>query len=285
MAILTDEKIGKFRRDGYLKFGAVISDEQIQSLRSALDRTIAEELEGEFGGKRPPEFAFGHARQGQEGATDRAIHQFVNMWKVAPEYRAVLSNPIITGAARELMGATAARLWHDQVISKPPGENKLFACHHDFYFWPLDRPTMVTCWLALDDATAENGCMHVVSGSHRDPRFQPKGCELSEDIHLSPLPLGPGKPASLYDEVRTWRPEQALPVELKAGECMFHHCLNYHMTPQNSTDRQRRAFVMIFMPDGTRYNHDQSPNHVCTNYLGLEDGSVLTDPHFPLVPI
>ena len=49
------------------------------------------------------------------------------------------------------------------------------------------------------------------------------------------------------------------------------------------TDRQRRAFVMIFMPDGTRYNHDQSPNHPCTNYLNLADGAVLNGEAFPLV--
>jgi phytanoyl-CoA hydroxylase len=144
---------------------------------------------------------------------------------------------------------------------------------------------MITCWLALDDATPENGCMHVVPGSHRDPRFQPPSCDLSEGIHLSPRPMGPGEPGCLYDEVRTWQPEQAVPVDLKAGECMFHHCLNYHLTPQNRTDRQRRAYVMIFMPDGTRYNHAQSPNHVCTNYLALNDGNVLADPHFPVVPL
>ena len=46
---------------------------------------------------RPPEFAFGHDR-GQERA-DRAIHQFVNMWKVDPEYRAVTHNPLWDSAA------------------------------------------------------------------------------------------------------------------------------------------------------------------------------------------
>jgi ectoine hydroxylase-related dioxygenase (phytanoyl-CoA dioxygenase family) len=141
---------------------------------------------------------------------------------------------------------------------------------------------MISCWLALDDATPENGCMHVSPGSHRDPRYQPVGCDLSEDIHLSPVPLGPGEPASLYQQARTWGPSDTKPVALKAGECMFHHCLNYHLTPENVTDRQRRALVMIFMPDGTRYNREQSPDHPCTSYLNLEDGAVLGGEHFPL---
>jgi ectoine hydroxylase-related dioxygenase (phytanoyl-CoA dioxygenase family) len=282
MEILTPEQVEQFHRDGYLKFRRVLEDAQVERLRAALDRVIAEEITREDDAGRPPEFAYGHDRKAEDRQGVRAIHQFVNMWKVAPEYRETLHNPAIAGAIRDLMGVPHIRLWHDQIISKPPGDNALFNCHHDFYFWPLDRPTMITCWLALDDATAANGCMHVVPGSHRDPRFQPASCDLSADIHLEPAPMGQGEPGSLYQDVRTWMPERAKPVELKAGECMFHHCLNYHMTPQNTTDRQRRAFVMIYMPDGTRYKHAQSPNHVCTNYLHLEDGEVMAREEFPL---
>ncbi|MBW3623430.1 MAG: phytanoyl-CoA dioxygenase family protein, partial [Armatimonadetes bacterium] len=282
--VLTPEQVERFRRDGYLKFGRVLDVGQVETLRTALDRTIEQEMRREDDSSVPPEFAYGHDRKAEEasGRPVRAIHQFVNMWKVVPEYREVLHHPTITGAIRDLMDVERVRLWHDQVISKPPGDNGKFAFHHDFYFWPLDRPSMISCWLALDKATVDNGCMHVLPGSHRDPRYQPAGCDLSDDLHLSPVAGGPGEPGSLYDEVRTWDHDRAVPVELEAGECMFHHCLNYHMTPQNVTDRQRRAFVMIYMPDGTRYHRAQSPNHVCTNYLNLEDGQIMDRPEFPL---
>jgi ectoine hydroxylase-related dioxygenase (phytanoyl-CoA dioxygenase family) len=286
MEILTQEQVDRFHADGYLKFQQVISEEQLARLQAALDQVIDAEREREDDAGLPPEFRYGHDRKGQDRASSgrdaRAIHQFVNIWKVRPEYAETIHNRLITGAVRDLMRATGIRLWHDQVISKPPGDNKKFAFHHDFYFWPLDRPTMVTCWLALDDATVANGCMHVIPGSHRDPRYQPAGCDLSEENFLSPQPRGPGEPESLYDAVRGWDADRATPVELKAGECMFHHCLNYHMTPENYTDRQRRAFVMIYMPDGTRYNHDQSPRHPCTEYLHLEDGTALGGDGFPI---
>jgi ectoine hydroxylase-related dioxygenase (phytanoyl-CoA dioxygenase family) len=265
-------------------------------MRAALSRVIAVELTRESDDGLPPEFRYGHDRKGagsrEPGAGSqttegvarrvRAIHQYVNIWKVCSEYRETIHNPSVTAAIRDLMGVERVRLWHDQVISKPPGDNEKFGFHHDFYFWPMDRPRLITCWLALDDATVENGCMHVIPGSHRDPRFQPAECDLSADIHLAPAPRGPGEPGSFYQEVRGWDVDQATPVELKAGECMFHHCLNYHMTPKNVTDRQRRAFIMIFMPDGTRYKHSQSPNHVCTNYLGLPDGWVYSGEGFPV---
>lgn len=279
---MSSEMVEKFRQDGYLKFGRVLDDVQVERLRGELDRIIAEELAGESQADLPPEFEFGHDRKPGEGRPARAIHQYINMWKVVPAYRDVMDNPAIVEPVRELIGAKSVRIWHDQVISKPPHDNALFSCHHDFYFWPLDRPTMVTCWLALDDAIVDNGCMHVFPGSHRDPRMQPPDCDLNGDIHLSPVPLGPGEPGSLYAEMKTKQPDAAKPVELKAGECMFHHCLNWHLTPKNITDRQRRAFVMIFMPDGTRYKHAQSPNHPCTNYLNLDDGQIMDGEAFPI---
>ncbi len=284
MSELTRQEVESFHRDGYLRFRQVLDTAAVHTLSDSLDRVIQEEQSCDEVSDRPPEFAYGHDRK--VAATierpARAIHQFINMWKVSPEFRAVLDNPLIVGAIRELMSVDRIRLWHDQVISKPPGDNGHFACHHDFYFWPLDRPAMISCWLALDDATPENGCMHVAPGSHRDPRYQPPACELVDELHLSPVPLGPGEPGSLYDDIRTWMPERATPVPLRAGECMFHHCLNYHMTPHNRTEMQRRAFVMIFMPDGTRYLRAQSPNHPCTSYLNLIDGQVLDGETFPL---
>ncbi|MCC6729126.1 MAG: phytanoyl-CoA dioxygenase family protein [Chthonomonadales bacterium] len=279
MEVLSQEQVEGFRRDGYLRFGRVLDAAGVQGLREALARAAASAHEP--GADLPPEFAYGHEAYGARSGR-RAIHQYLNLWKVAPEYRAVVDHPAITGVVRDLMGARAVRIWHDQVISKPPGDNKHFQCHHDFYFWPLDRPTMITCWLALDDASVDNGCMHVVPRSHRDPRYQPASCDLSPDIQLEPAPGGRGEPGSLYDEIRTWMPDRAVPVELAAGECMFHHCLNYHMTPENRTDRQRRAFVIIYMPDGSRYNPAQSPNHPCAHYLGLEDGAPMGGPAFPI---
>jgi ectoine hydroxylase-related dioxygenase (phytanoyl-CoA dioxygenase family) len=276
------EMIDRFRRDGYLKYGRVIGDEQLNRLRRDLDDLIAEEESGRTARELPPEFAFGHERKRTGEPTGRAIHQFLNMWKVSPTYRTVVNNPQIVGAVRALIGAAQVRIWHDQVISKPPRDNALFQCHHDFYFWPLDRPAMVSCWLALDDATVDNGCMHVFPGSHRDPRMQPPDCDLADDLFLTPVPLGAGEPGSLYAEMKTKQPSEAVPVELKAGECMFHHCLNWHLTPRNVTDRQRRAFVMIFMPDGTRYNQAQAPNHPCTTYLDLTDSQPMAGAAFPI---
>jgi len=81
------------------------------------------------------------------------------MWKRDKDYERTIHNPLIAGAARALLRTPEVRLWHDQIISKPPRDNAHFRFHQDFYFWPLSHPSIVSCWLALDDATVENGCM------------------------------------------------------------------------------------------------------------------------------
>ena len=53
---------------------------------------------------------------------------------------------------------------------------------------------------------------------------------------------------------------------------MFHHCQNFHATPANVTDRQRRAHVMIFMADGVRVKLDQAPTHPLIPNFTVGDG-------------
>ena len=72
------------------------------------------------------------------------------------------------------------------------------------------------------------------------------------------------------------------PGELKAGECMFHHCLNWHGTPPNVTDQQRRAFVMIFMAKDVCYNNAQAPGHILVPTIDVADGEPLVGDGFPV---
>jgi ectoine hydroxylase-related dioxygenase (phytanoyl-CoA dioxygenase family) len=44
---------------------------------------------------------------------------------------------------------------------------------------------------------------------------------------------------------------RAVPIPLPAGSAMFHHCQTLHRTLPNRTERQRRAWVIHYMPSGT----------------------------------
>lgn len=262
--MITDQQVAFFRDNGYLRYGKVLEPDQVDTLRAGLDRVIA--LENSGADAEAAEFTYGHDRGGER--VRKAITQYVNMWKREPAFEAVVRHPVLTEVARRLLDSDTLQLWHDQVISKPPDDNDDFHFHQDFYFWPLRPPQLVSCWLALDDATVDNGCMHVIPGSHVDPRF---------------VPEGRGKPDNeAARQAMTQRsPSEGRPVELKAGECMFHHCLNWHGTPANRTDRQRRAFVIIYSGDQVVFHPEQSPNHVLVPYIDVEPGRPLPEANFP----
>ena len=62
---------------------------------------------------------------------------------------------------------------------------------------------------------------------------------------------------------------------------MFHHSLNFHATPANVTERQRRAHVIIFMADGVRVKVEQAPNHPLIPNFTVDDGAKLEGTTFP----
>jgi ectoine hydroxylase-related dioxygenase (phytanoyl-CoA dioxygenase family) len=204
------------------------------------------------------------------------------MWKREPSYRRLLHHPVIAGVAAALVNSPHVRLWHDQVISKPPGDNGHFHFHQDFYLWPLQEPRIVSCWLALDDVDADNGCMHVVPGSHRDPRFGLDAYAAELAARAEAEAAGKTLPETPRQQMAHEPASIGLPVKLAAGECMFHHCLNFHATPQNVTDRQRRAHVMIFMAEGVHVKLAQSPRHPLISNFEVGDGEALVGRDHPV---
>ena len=283
--MVTQEQIQYFAENGYLRYGRVLEMAEVDALRTALDDVIAVELAG--GDDSEPEFKVGHRRgesmgNGAETPRTRAITQYVNMFKRQPSYERLLHHPVIAGVACALLSTPRVRLWHDQVISKPPEENGHFRFHQDFYLWPLREPRIVTCWLALDDATPENGCMHVVPGSHIDPRFGLESYAAELEARAAAEAEGREQEESARQKMAYEPASIGRPVALKAGECMFHHCLNFHATPPNVTDRQRRAHVMIFMAEGVRVKLAQAPNHPLNPNFTVGDGDELAGEGFPL---
>jgi ectoine hydroxylase-related dioxygenase (phytanoyl-CoA dioxygenase family) len=97
----------------------------------------------------------------------------------------------------------------------------------------------LTCWIALDESTRENGCVHYVPGSHR--------------WTLLPITGLAGNMEAIREVLddRQWEQfTHPVAIELKRGECSFHHPLMVHGSFENRTDRPRRATVINAFRDG-----------------------------------
>ena len=100
------------------------------------------------------------------------------------------------------------------------------AWHQDYSYWTRTEPLAhLTCWMALDESTTENGCLYYVPGSHRWNLLPVTG--LTGDM----------------DEIRTVLTDEQkqqfhpVPVQLKPGECSFHHALTVHGSYENRSPR------------------------------------------------
>lgn len=137
-------------------------------------------------------------------------------------------------------------------FAKPPGKPGQ-AWHQDECFIPTRDRSLCGAWIAIDDATLENGCLWVIPGSHLAGTLYPSRTH-DHTGEFDPTPESYGFEDS--DEV---------PVELRAGSVLFFNGYLLHRSRKNASGRYRRALV-------SHYMSTQSPLHWCLDEE-LADGS------------
>jgi ectoine hydroxylase-related dioxygenase (phytanoyl-CoA dioxygenase family) len=227
MMTLTQEQIDRFRRDGYLYIGQVLTPDELEEARVAYHRI----MDGE---KKPDSFRdLGLEDQSIKGKA--SILQVLNAYALEDVFWRIESKPEVLDVVEGLIGTSNIRLYGDQALYKPPKHGSRVLWHQDNGYWQLDPPNVVTMWLALDDADDTNGCMRMIPGSHLKGLLS--HVQSSEREELRGLEV---------DE------SQAVSVHVPAGHAMMHHCLTLHGTQGNYSDRPRRAIAITYIPADAR---------------------------------
>ena len=78
--------------------------------------------------------------------------------------------PQIESAQIAFYQANGYRIWHDQALFNPPYGNPT-GWHLDDPYWSFSSRDAISVWVALDDATRDNGCLYYLPGSHKMARF------------------------------------------------------------------------------------------------------------------
>lgn len=121
------------------------------------------------------------------------------------------------------------RLFRDALMWKPARVGSAKPYHQDSAYWSIAPMTLCSVWVALEDATLENGCMRVIPGSHTQG--------VIEHHHLEDF--------MVTDEQVDLAREVAL--ELPKGSALFFHSLLLHATSPNRSERSRRAMILSCM--------------------------------------
>jgi ectoine hydroxylase-related dioxygenase (phytanoyl-CoA dioxygenase family) len=236
---LTDEQVGLYHEQGFLAGVRVLEEAEVGALRAELAELMRP---GHAGRELWYEY---HSNESAEPG--RVLFHALGAWRIAEGFHDLLWHPRFTVPAAQLLGG-AIRFWHDQLFCKPARHGGVVAWHQDYSYWTRTTPLAhLTCWVGLDDSTRANGCVHYVPGSHRWPDLPVTG--LAGDMEAVRAVLGPA-------EREQFRP---VAVELKAGECSFHHPRTLHGSYANETPRPRRATVINVFRDGVRSNSDAPP--------------------------
>lgn len=234
---LTDEQVAHFHEQGYVSGIRILTDEQVESLRAELATLVDPQHPGHS------LFYEFHSNESPDPA--KVLFHALGAWRITPGFHDVLWHPAVTVPASQLFGG-AVRFWHDQLFCKPAEHGGVVAWHQDYSYWTRTVPmNHLTCWIGLDDATADNGCMQYIPGSHRWSLLPITG--LAGDMDAIQTVLTP-------EQQRQFQP---VAIELQKGCATFHHPLMVHGSYENRTLRPRRATVVNLFRDGTESDSDR----------------------------
>jgi ectoine hydroxylase-related dioxygenase (phytanoyl-CoA dioxygenase family) len=266
-AQLTEEQIQQYRSNGFVVIEDFLSGGELDHWRKSVTTAIEERAGIKIPGKN---IKTGEADGINEDSDyyAKVFDQLLNLWQTSDAVRELMIDERIGKMAAQLSGSDGIRIWHDQALIKRPWANPT-AWHLDTPFWSFSDQRAISIWIALDDATLENGCLYFIPGSHKLTTFSKINIGRNMDGIFE-----------VYPQLRNYRSAAA---PMKAASCSFHCGLTVHGANANMTNGFRRAMTCAYMPDGNTFNGE--PNILPDAYLNqLKVGDLLNnDEQNPLI--
>ncbi|MFT5924548.1 MAG: phytanoyl-CoA hydroxylase [Paraglaciecola sp.] len=164
-----------------------------------------------------------------------ALHQLV------PEFKSFSHSDTIKNIALDL-GLQRPQIHQSMYIFKQPKIGGVIRWHQDASYFFSTPLSVVTFWLAVEDATIQNGCLQVKSGGESTPlkeqflRYPDDSTEL-KPLHDMPWP----------------EDDSAKPLEVKKGTLVVFNGLLPHFSAPNLSDKSRHAFTLHITCANTQY--------------------------------
>ena len=139
------------------------------------------------------------------------------------------AHPLLVGLCRDLIGPDV-RLYWEQAVYKQPHSAEPVLWHQDNGYTYVEPQAYLTCWIAINDATPENGCVRVYPGVHRHGTLRHRNTPIGFECY--------------GDE------SQAVLAPVRAGSIVVFSSLTPHHTGRNTTDEVRKAYIVQYAPTG-----------------------------------
>jgi phytanoyl-CoA hydroxylase len=246
---ITDEQARSFNERGFFVLENAIDRATVMQVRDAIDPF---EVKAEEFLRSRPDGRMGIAQA--DGITF-TVH-LVRLSQVLREFSA---SSIFSGLCHDLIGPNV-RLYWDQAVYKKPEYPKPFPWHQDNGYTYIEPQAYLTCWIALNDATVDNGCPWVIPGGHLRGTLAHR---LSKLGYVCREEDGP----------------DALAVPVREGSVVVFSSLMPHRTGPNVTAGVRKSYILQYAPDGARIVQTDTPcDAPDRQYLILRDGERFSPP-------
>ncbi|GAA4691294.1 phytanoyl-CoA dioxygenase family protein [Phytohabitans rumicis] len=238
-----DFTLSQYEKDGYAVVPEALTPQEVDELRAETLRICRGEL-GQVDGLMPP-------RPGD--TDDTLVRRYVCVHyphKLSPLMAGALAHPSIVDALTQVVGPDVKAM-QSMLFTKGEGKPGQ-AWHQDEMFIPTRDRSLTAAWIALDDATVENGCLWVLPGSHRSGIIYPDREQHDDRFDCA---------VEAY--AFPWRDEDAVPLELPAGSAvLFNGHLLHRSLPNTGKHGLRRALVNHYMSATSRLPWVKAPEGV-----------------------
>ena len=208
----------EFHRDGYVSIPGFFDPAEIGAIRRNKDRFVREVV------PTMPETEVYYDDREDAGT----LKQIQNMGKHDPFFGSLLEPESKLSRLAEICLGEPAEPRNLQYFNKSPRANTPTPPHQDGYYFHLTPNLAVTMWIALEDVSPEQGCLHHVRGSHR---FGMRAHGKSGTLGFSQGILDFGIPHDLENE-------ESFPC--RAGHVIAHHSLTIHWADANTSGTKSR---------------------------------------------
>lgn len=207
-----------YSRDGFLHVPALLDAGELREIDLALNayRQLI------------PQLAPGDLVLEADGAS---VRNFWRMERYSAFFAALARRPKIVELVGPLVNGTPVSMGVE-LFAKPARVGSAVPFHQDNAYFNLTPPDALTCWIALDRSTEENGCVRFIAGSHTNGVLPHEASGVRGNSYglADPPPPGTSEVTAL----------------LEPGDAMLHHCCTIHRSEPNRSERPRRGLLLVY---------------------------------------
>jgi len=207
MTRLTEEQLDHYKNKGYVS--------PVNALTSIEAKEIRDEIE--------------KIEKDWPGALEGINRNYIHL--ISPIFNKVCLNKNILDAVESIIGKNIL-ICGTTLFIKNPNEKGFVSFHQDAKYIGLEPHNWVTVWIAVTDANEKNGCMKMLSGSHK------------EDLKHHEQKFDENNLLTRGQTIKNIPLDKTDPVILKAGQMSLHHPKIVHGSGLNYSNDRRIGFVI-----------------------------------------